>query len=142
MREGFSDAHQADIAIRPTRKRKHPPPYSIRFTDTERAILKRDAGNLSEAAYIRSKRFPKDTGVEPRLTRKRPAPSLDHVILAKLLGQLGQSHLSSNLSDIARAASLGAFPVSPELELELAEASKAVLAMKQALVTALGVKAR
>ncbi|MEM9739276.1 MAG: hypothetical protein AAF829_05355 [Pseudomonadota bacterium] len=142
VRETFSDAHSGEPAIRPARKRKHPPPYSIRFTEQERAIIKREAGNLSEAAYIRKKLFEDDPSIFDRLTRKRRVPSINHAVAARLLGELGKSRLSSNLNQIAKAANIGALPVTPELQAELAEACRAILEMKAALEVALGVKAR
>ena len=127
---------------KPTRK-KHPPPFSIRFTEDERARLDRDAGTLSLAAYIRLKLF---TGDEPpptkrNLTRKvKPKPSAELAVLGHMLGGLGQSRLASNLNQIAKAANLGALPVSQDLEQELFAACAAVQSMRQDLIAALGVK--
>ena len=44
-------------AIQPTAKKKRsiPPPFSIRFSEEERARLDRAAGTLSLAAYMRLK---------------------------------------------------------------------------------------
>lgn len=46
-------------AARPSegKGKKAPAPFSIRFTDEERAWLEKDAGTLSLAAYIRLKLF-------------------------------------------------------------------------------------
>ncbi|MDJ0922277.1 MAG: hypothetical protein QNI84_14205 [Henriciella sp.] len=140
VRERFSEAHSGEITIRPARRRKSPPPYSIRFTEEERAILKREAGSLSEAAYIRKKLFEDQPHIFQRLTRKRRAPNVDHAALAQVLGQLGQSRLPSNLNQIAKAANIGALPVTPDLEEELREACRAIFAMKAALQSALGMK--
>ena len=128
-----------------TKRKKYPPPFSIRFTDEERARLDRDAGTLSLAAYIRFKLF---AGDEPppakrKLTRKvKPKPSAELAVLGHMLGGLGQSRLASNLNQIAKAANMGALPVSPELEQELFAACAAVQSMRQDLIAALGVKAQ
>lgn len=121
--------------------RKHPPPFSIRFTDEERAFLRREAGRLSLSAHIRAKLF-EDAALPKRLTRKKHAPSVDQAELAKLLGALGGSRLSSNMNQIAKAAHIGALPVTPELEQELAEACADIRAMRSALVEAIGVAAQ
>jgi len=127
---------------KPERK-KHPPPFSIRFTDEERARLNRDAGTLSLAAYIRLKLF---AGDEPPPTKRkptrkvRPKPSAELAVLGHMLGGLGQSRLASNLNQIAKAANMGALPVSPDLEQELFAACAAVQSMRQDLTAALGVR--
>ena len=132
-------------AARPSKpKRKAPPPFSIRFTEAERARLEQDAGALSLAAYMRLKLF---AGDEPPPTRRKPTrkqyvPSAELAVLGQMLGGLGQSRLASNLNQIAKAANIGALPVSPELEAELLEACAAILDMRRSLIQALGVKAR
>ena len=123
-------------------KSKHPPPFSIRFTDEERVRLNRDAGALSLAAYIRLKLF---AGDEPAPTKRKPTrknyqPSPELAVLGHMLGGLGQSRLASNLNQIAKAANIGALPVTSELEKELFEACAAVQAMRQDLTKALGIK--
>ena len=135
------------VTAQPSRlkRKKHPPPFSIRFTDEERARLNRDAGALSLAAYIRLKLF---AGDEPpptkrKLTRKvKPKPSAELAVLGHMLGGLGQSRLASNLNQIAKAANMGALPVSPDLEQELFAACAAVQSMRQDLIAALGIKAQ
>ncbi|MEM9375614.1 MAG: hypothetical protein AAGA72_05300 [Pseudomonadota bacterium] len=142
--ETFANASAPGGLARPSqrRERKHPPPFSIRFTDEERAILKRDAGGLSWSAYIRSKLFADEPTLSQRLTRKRSSPDVDHALLAQVLGELGRSRLASNLNQIAKAANIGTLPVTPELELELKDACAAVKDMRATLITALGIKVR
>ncbi len=128
----------------PKRKRKAPPPFSIRFTDEERARLDRDAGALSLAAYMRLKLF---AGDEPPPTKRKPTrkkhiPSAELAVIGQMLGGLGQSRLASNMNQIAKAANIGTLPVSPELEAELSEACAAIQDMRRNLIQALGVKAR
>lgn len=132
-------------AARPSKpKRRAPPPFSIRFTQKERARLKRDAGALSIAAYMRLKLF---AGDEPPPTRRKPTrkqyvPSAELTVLGEMLGGLGQSRLASNVNQLAKAANKGALPVTPEVEQELFEACAAIQDMRETLISALGVKAR
>jgi hypothetical protein len=132
-------------AARPRKRRKKlPPPFSIRFTDEERAQLNRDAGALSLAAYMRLKLFA-DCENPPKLrkpTRKVAQPSAELAVLGHMLGSLGKSRLASNLNQIAKAANIGALPVTPELEVELSEACAAILDMRQRLISAMGIKAQ
>ncbi len=137
LKEAFSEA------ARPSKpKRKAPPPFSIRFTDDERARLNRDAGTLSLAAYIRLKLFAGEDypPTKRNATRKRRQPSVELAVLGHMLGGLGQSRIASNLNQIAKAANMGALPVTPELEQELLEACAAVKTMRHELITALDVK--
>jgi len=133
----FSSAAAPELA-----KTKSPPPFSIRFTDEERAQLNRDAGTLSLAAYMRLKLFAdcENTPKLRKLTRKIAQPSAELAVLGHMLGGLGKSRLASNLNQIAKAANMGALPVTPELEGELSEACADVRAMRQSLVAALGIK--
>ncbi|MCI4666036.1 MAG: hypothetical protein MRY74_15075 [Neomegalonema sp.] len=117
---------------------KHPAPFSIRLTEDERAYLRREAGTLSISAHIRAKLF-QSAPLPERPTRKRRTPSANQAELAKLLGGLGGSRLSSNMNQIAKAAHIGALPVTPELEQELAEACADIKRMRSALILALGV---
>ena len=126
------------------RKQKHPPPFSIRFTEAERARLDRDAGALSLAAYIRLKLF---AGEEPPPTPRKPTrrtyqPSAELAVLGHMLGGLGQSRMASNLNQIARAANTGTLSVTPELERELSEACAAIQTMRHDLTMALGLKSK
>jgi hypothetical protein len=134
-----------NAAARPRKRRKRPPPpFSIRFTAEERARLNRDAGTLSLAAYIRLKLLSDgDKTKSPRkLTKKAHQPSAELAVLGHMLGGLGQSRLASNLNQIAKAANMGALPVTPELTQELQEACAAVQEMRRELILALGIKAQ
>ncbi|WP_299632588.1 hypothetical protein [uncultured Roseobacter sp.] len=116
-------------------KKTTPPPFSIRFTFEERARLKKAAAGMPLGAYIRQKLF------EGELTQRRTRgknPVKDHTELARVLGALGASRLSSNLNQIAKAAHLGALPVTPELEEELGQACRDIRNMRTDLMKALG----
>lgn len=112
-------------------------PFSLRFTAEERAWLDRRAGGKSLAAYIRDQVL--GDAVAPRKKTLR-RPNVDQKALAQALGALGQSRLSSNLNQIAKAANQGTFPVSPELATELSQACSDIAAMRSDLIAALGLK--
>ena len=132
-----------DVAGIPKRhpKRKLPPPFSIRFTEEERARLNRDAGKLSLSAYIRQRLFGNAvTRRKRRYRRKQKLPPLDRQIIARLLGTFGQSELATSMIAIALAAQSGALPVTPELSEKLDAACDDIREMRIALIVALGVK--
>ena len=139
MTKVFSQA-----AARTPKHKKASPSFSIRFTEAERAQLERDAGALSLAAYIRLKLF---AGEQPPPTRRKPTskkyvPSTELAVLGAMLGRLGQSQLALNVGELAKAAKMGALPVTPELEQELLEACSAIQDMREQLISGLGVKVR
>ena len=118
---------------------KYPPPYSIRFTFEERASLDAARGRKALAAHIREELFGDD--VSPR---KRPgnSPVKDAEALARVLGALGASRLSSNLNQLAKAVNTGSLPVTPETEADLVEACREIQALRADLLRALGKKPR
>jgi hypothetical protein len=65
-------------------------------------------------------------------------PVKDHEALGRVLGALGGSRLSSNLNQLAKAVNTGSLPATPDTEKELREACKAVTAMRDELMRALG----
>lgn len=144
IREAFSEAHSGEITIRPPRKRKPPPPTSIRFNHAEREQLERDAGSMTLSAYIRLVLFgpTAEAYKSRRPKRKRREPRSDEVLLSQLLAMLGQSRLASNFNQIVKLAHSGSLPVTPELEDELREACAAIKDMRLMLITALGIKSR
>ncbi|MEM8987404.1 MAG: hypothetical protein AAGC95_11850 [Pseudomonadota bacterium] len=119
------------------KKRKHLPPLSFRATAEERALLKEAAGKRPVSAYIREKLFA--DAAKPRLGPKR-RPSVDDATLGQALALLGQSRLSSNLNQIAKAVNMGALPVSGDLQDELHAACADVRQMRTALIEALNIK--
>ena len=125
-------------------KRKRPPPVSVRLSEEEYARLQRDAGTLSMAAYIRLKVFEKEETAPRRkpYTRKQPSPSSELKVLGHMLGGLGKSEIASNLDDLAKAARIGALPVSTETEREIQAACLAIQDIRLHLISALGIKAQ
>lgn len=128
----------------PKSRKKSPPPFSIRFTDEERERLNRDAGVLSLAAYIRLKLFSGEEAppTNRKPTRRKYTPSAELAVIGNMLGGLGKSRLASNVNQLAKAANMGALPVTPELEKELFEACASIQEMREVLIKALGVKAQ
>ncbi|MEL6379615.1 MAG: hypothetical protein AAFQ29_07580 [Pseudomonadota bacterium] len=118
-----------------------PKPYSIRFTEQERALLNKMCGSRAWSSYIRERLFVDQIPEYRKSPVKKPriAPE-DQKLFAQLLAALGQSRLSQNLNQIAKAANMGALPVSPELESELHRACADIQYMRSELVCALGLK--
>lgn len=132
-------------AVQPAQKRrKAPPPVSVRLSWEEYDRLRHDAGAMSMAAYIRLSLFGEGEIPPHRkpYTGKKTSPSSELTMIGKMLGGLGQSEIASNLADIASAARIGALPVSPDVEDEIRLACTTLQDMRVRLIAALGVKAR
>lgn len=138
-----SSSHKMDTNEKKSKK-KHPPPFSIRFTDDERTQLDKAAGTLSLAAYIRLKLFCDETAqpTKRNSTRKKQSPSAELAMIGHILGSLGQSRLSSNLNQIAKGINQGTLPATPELETEIIEACAAIKRMRDELIIAMGIKSK
>jgi hypothetical protein len=115
--------------------RKYPPPFSLRLTAEERARLEREAAGKTLGAYIRERLLGEDAA--PRKC-KGNSPIKDHEALGRVLGALGQSRLSSNLNQLAKAVNTGSLPVTPETEAELRQACREVSDLRDELLRALG----
>ncbi|MDZ4364894.1 hypothetical protein [Brevundimonas sp.] len=113
---------------------KRPAPFSLRLTFEQRARLERDAGDSSLGAYIQSRLFDEDNP-PPRRRGKRPVK--DYQALAQVLGLLGQSRLSSNLNQLARAANTGSLAVTPDTEAALWVAVAEIQEIRRILIEAL-----
>lgn len=116
---------------------KYPPPFSLRLTFEERARLLDLAGGAPLGAYIRERLLTDVVSAR----RARKSPVRDGEALAKVLACLGQSRLSSNLNQLAKAVNTGSLPVTPETEQSLVAACEEVRQMRQALIAALGLQA-
>ncbi|MEM8770647.1 MAG: hypothetical protein AAGD92_03250 [Pseudomonadota bacterium] len=123
-------------ASQPERSREIARPFCLRLTNSERARLEAEAGTTPLGRYIRARLL----GAASQKRRKARRISVNEQALARAMAHLGQSRLASNLNQIAKAANIGALPVSPDLEGELAEACHDVRQMRQALITALGLR--
>ncbi len=113
-----------------------PVPFSLRLSFEERAQLENEAAGIPVGAYIRQRLFrDKET---PR-KRRGKSPVKDHVALGRVLGALGQSRISNNLNQLAKAVNTGSLPVTQETEDAIKQACDDVKAMRQDLLLALGV---
>lgn len=131
---------QAAAVAAPEGKRPRKPhklkPFSIRFSREERAYLEELAGKQPLGAYIRDQLL----GDKAQKRRKSRKPALEDGQYAALLAALGESRLSSNLNQLAHHANTGTLDVTENTERQLQDAYDAILAMREALFTALGLK--
>lgn len=110
-------------------------PFSIRLTEEERRHLGEQAGRRPLATYVRDLVLSQST----QASRQRQRAKLkDDTSLARVLAALGQSRISNNLNQIAKAVNVGILPVTPETEQDIASACQAVIAMRRDLMFALG----
>ena len=123
------------IANPEAKKADYPPPFSIRFTFEERARLDAERGDKSLAAYIRERLF--GANAAPRKKRGN-SPVQDKEALGRMAGALGQSRLSQNMNQLAKAVNTGSLPVTPETEAEIKEACRDIAEMRAELMAALG----
>lgn len=123
------------IAKPKAKKADYPPPFSLRLTYEERARLDAERGSKTLAAYIRERLFGFD--VAPRKKRGN-SPVQDKEALGRIAGALGQSRLSQNLNQLAKAVNTGSLPVTPETEAEIKEACREIAEMRAELLAALG----
>jgi hypothetical protein len=114
---------------------KREAPFSLRLSFEERARLEASANGLPLGAYIKAVLF---EGELPKVRRRNTNPIKDQQSLGRVLSTLGQSRLSSNLNQMARAVNTGTLPVHPETEADLRQACADVSAMREALLDALG----
>ena len=124
-----------DASGKPVKASK-PAPFSLRLTQEERAYLEQLAGTQPLGAYIRG-RLLGDRATSRRKLRK---PMIDDKMAAALLGELQHSHIPANLNQIAKAANNGTFDLRDDTQLQLQYACAAVIAMREALFIALGLR--
>ncbi|KPQ14486.1 MAG: Bacterial mobilization protein (MobC) [Rhodobacteraceae bacterium HLUCCO18] len=135
MGASMSTLHNQFNALASQKVGKYPPPFSLRLTFEERARLDVLRGNMPLGQYIREQLLGDDAA--PRKRRVR-TPVKDEEALGRVLAELGNSRLSQNLNQLARAVNTGSLPVSPEVEADLRDACRAVAEMREALLKALG----
>lgn len=119
------------------KRAKRPAPFSLRLSAEERARLIAEAGGAPLGAYIKAKLL----GAAPPVRMRRTGLAVaDRQALAQALALLGQSRLANNLNQLAHAANIGALPLTPETESELAASIRDVRAIRRLLLCALGLK--
>ena len=84
------------------RKRANGFSLTIRLSEDERALIDRraEAARLSRGAYIRSILL---SSPDPRAARR---PAIEHQVLARLLGELGQWRMALSGSDAGKEHAL------------------------------------
>ena len=128
--------HKFNAIAKPeAKKTDYPPPFSLRLTYEERARLDAERGDKSLAAYIRERLF--GDNAAPRKKRGN-SPVQDKEALGRLAGALGQSRLSQNMNQLAKAVNSGSLPVTAETEAEIKEACREISELRTALLAALG----
>lgn len=134
-RELFSEAvGHGDLRVRPARpsaSKRRDTPFSLRLSEAERDELITKADGLPLGTYIKSRLF---DGSQYRSSARK----VDREVIGRVLGILGQSRISQNLNQIAKAAHMGALPVTPELLEELDQTCDELKAMRQDIMVALG----
>lgn len=113
-------------------------PFSIRLTEEEKRLLLERAGRRPLGSYVRELILAEASRAPRRKARRAKAPVKDHEALARVLAALGQSRVSNNLNQLAKAVNIGVLPVTPETEAYLGEACAAVICMRRSLMRALG----
>lgn len=117
-------------------KTRYPPPFSLRLTPAEREELEKLADGrplgqfLKEAALFYGDKLPPSRKLSPE----------DRKLLAQVLGTLGQSRLSSNINQLARAANSGSLPVNEDVIKRLNESASTIFWMRNNLIQALKIK--
>ena len=111
------------------------PPFSLRLSFDERERLEQQAGAHSLSAYIKSVIFAEHA---PIYRKRRRAAQADEKLLAELLACLGQSRLSNNLNQLAKAANLGTLYFDEDTKADIKRASDDIHAMRELLMAALG----
>lgn len=109
----------------------------MRLTPEERARLVEEAAGAPLSTYIKAKAL--NTPLPIRI-RRTGVSVQDREALAKVLALLGGSRLASNLNQLAHLAHIGALPVDPEMEAELADAVSIIREIRRLLLIALGMK--
>ena len=100
--------------------------------------MERDAGNMTQSAYIRERLFGEHVVPRKRQVKK---PVKDHRTVAQLFALIKQTQCWNNLNQIARGINSNTWIVSPESEKMLQEACKAVVEIRDMLMKALGLNA-
>ncbi len=132
----FGEASEYPQQHTTTPKAEPTKPFSIRLTEQKKAYLQQQAGRRPLSAYIRDRLL----GEQAQKRRELRQPQLGDTQYASLLAALGESRMSSNINQLAKHANMGNLDVSEDVERQLEEAYNAVLAMREALFIALGLR--
>lgn len=117
--------------------KKRPAPVSIRFSESERALLAQRAGSKPLSTYVKSVLFDGKAA-----NRKSASPSKsDREALARLLAWLGQTQLAAHLAVLANAAESGSLDMSEPVTSAVLRSCAEIEEMRAALMQALGKEA-
>lgn len=117
--------------------KKRPAPFSIRFTEEERARLEYDAAGMAMGEYIKWRIF-HDSNPKRKVRNRRPIK--DHVELAKALALLGGSRIPKHLGTMAKHLENSTLILTPDIERSLVEALEDIHSIRNAIYKALGFK--
>ena len=129
-------------APKPERKadnRRTLSPLTLRLTPDERQRLEDLADGMTLSAYVRACMFAKDA--KPRKAQGSDG-SVDRKAIAEALALLGQSRIASNLNQLAYHANIGVLIEDEASKAQIAEANSHLLALRTALMQALGKRAQ
>ena len=105
------------------------------MTPEERDKLEELAAGMTLSAYIRACIFAEET----QRRKRRPKNAIaDKKAAAEALALLGQSRIASNLNQLAYHANIGVLIVGETEKAQIAEANAHLLAIRTALMQALG----
>lgn len=105
---------------------------SVRISQEERDVLRREAGDRGVSAHVRGRLFPESTK-----TATRRVPSGRTKDYARVLAQLGSSELAPLLREIMHLARSGSLEMSAETVQALESACRSIEEMRDLLIRAL-----
>ena len=120
-------------------KHKRATPFSIRFSDDQRARVEARAGAMPVGAYTKLLVLSEDA---PHYRKRRAMPEAEQRLLAEILARLGASRSASNLNQIAKHLNQGTLVIDAELEDDLKRACAEVAWLRTTRMQALGIKDR
>lgn len=128
----------SSVETKPDQK-KRTSPISIRFSEEERALLKKRAGSQCLSAYVRDQAL--DGDVTPRKTSGL-TPIKDHQALAHVLSALGRSEIHKSLNSIIALSKENAPLFDETVQKALWRACSDIADMRADLVAALGLRGK
>lgn len=139
LRQDFAEA--AGPRRRERGRGRSSPRITLRLTPDEAERLSCLSAGMSISAFVRQRVFG-EAGGKPRPSRRDYRPVADRQALGQALALLGQSRIANNLNQLAYHAHLGTLPVDGGTAARIDEAYAFVVALRQALLAALGRNAR
>ncbi len=145
VHQDFQKTANAEQGSLCTTKKKPPrykttrdcPRVTIRLSIDDHEHLKRLAGDMALATYIRTKALGKTV---PRKRDRSSTSVIDKQSLAQMLGFLGQSRIANNLNQLAYHANVGSLVMDEETNELILEAYEHVLFLRNTLIAALGMQ--